>query len=220
MSEQTAKKKKSPLKNLALAVVGSFVCVCVALVIAISSPDAKNDATQEARNPTPDSTALVNSISDALGTTFAPEITSEPTLTSVIPSPTPELMGVTIWLEYESKRVGVKEIRFASSAGNYRAESGKTFISLYIIAENHSDSDWSFSPIGFSIVDGGGQVNGRLLIEPREPEFEPCQVIAGGMCEGWWTTEIFDRENVKENLVFRWSIGALYPTLETPIVQK
>ncbi len=146
-----------------------------------------------------------------------PTATPEPATEELTATPIPA--GATEWLTYEGKQVGVREIAWSYRLEHYRPESGKIFLSLYIIGINAGDSEETFSPHNFSLVDGGGEISGQLLIEPKEPEFSPCTVKPGGMCEGWWTTAIWDRPDVKENLMFRWDPGFWSEPLEVPIQQ-
>ena len=129
--------------------------------------------------------------------------------------------GVTQWLTHEGGAIGVRQIAWSYESGYYRVESGKIFLSLYVIAVNKGQEEVSFNPSDLAVVDGGGQINGQVVIEPREPEFAYCSIKPGGRCEGWWTTFIWDRPDVKKNLVFRWSpCWVLCGPIETPIVQK
>jgi hypothetical protein len=116
--------------------------------------------------------------------------------------------------------VGVSEIRFATSTGGFRAEQGKILVSIYVIAINLSDDATTFYRADFGLIDGGGEGHGGGLLEPREPEFDDCSIRPGGACEGWVTFEIWDREPVKQSLIFRWDPCLLFcGPFETPIEQ-
>jgi hypothetical protein len=129
--------------------------------------------------------------------------------------------GVTKWLTYKGQQIGVQRIAWSYSLSYYRPESGKIFVSLYIVGVNKGTSEDTFNPLDIGLVDGGGEVNGRVFIEPREPEYQLCTIKPGGRCEGWWTTMIWDRPEVKQGLAFRWSPCLLLcDSQETPIVQK
>jgi predicted RNA-binding Zn-ribbon protein involved in translation (DUF1610 family)/flagellar basal body-associated protein FliL len=129
--------------------------------------------------------------------------------------------GVTKWLIYKGLQIGVQKIEWSYSLSYYRPENGKIFLSLYIVGVNNSTSEDSFDSSDIELVDGGGEVNGHLIIEPREPGFGSCTVKQGGKCEGWWTTQILDRPEVKQNLTLRWSPCLLFcNSMETPIIQK
>jgi len=129
--------------------------------------------------------------------------------------------GVTKWLTYKGQQIGIQKIAWSYSLSYYRPEDGKIFLSLYIIGVNKGTSEESFNPLDIGLVDGGGEVSGRVFIEPREPEYQLCTIKPGGRCEGWWTTMIWDRPAVKQSLTFRWSPCLLFcDSQETPIVQK
>jgi hypothetical protein len=116
--------------------------------------------------------------------------------------------------------VGVREIAWSNYLGYYRPEKGKIYVSLYVIAINNSDSETTFFSDDFALVDGGGEVSGEVIFGEQEPSFSTCTVKPGGVCEGWWTTMIWDRPEVKKNLVFRWDTGWFSPTFETEIRQE
>lgn len=105
---------------------------------------------------------------------------------------------------YDGVLVGVREYRWSYSIGVWQVETGKVFISLYIVAINLSNEQQSFSIFDFDLVDGGGEISGRAFVEPREPGFEDCTILPGGSCEGWWTTYIWDRPEVRESITLRW----------------
>lgn len=142
-----------------------------------------------------------------------PVITPSPT-----PSPTPEA-SLTNWMIHEGRKVGVYEIAWDQSIGYFEPQQGKIFLSLYILAINTGDKELSFNPLDFFLVDGGVKVNGLMMFLKKEPAFTLCTVKPGGTCEGWWTTEIWDRPDVKSNLVFRWDTGSFSPRIEEPIRQ-
>lgn len=117
--------------------------------------------------------------------------------------------------------VGVRDIAFNKYLGYYRAEQGKIYVSLYIVAINGSDRETSFFDDDFALVDGGGEVTGGVIFGRKEPEFSSCTIKPGGVCEGWWTTMIWDRPEVKDKLTFRWDPCLLFcSAMETPINQN
>ncbi|MBN1139308.1 MAG: hypothetical protein JXM73_22215 [Anaerolineae bacterium] len=163
---------------------------------------------------------------DCFGTVLYVQIiaVSPPTPTSTLtraptPTPFPRTAGVTRWLTYEGTMVGVREISWSYRIGYYRPESGKVFVSLYILAVNNSDSEQRYFSDDFGLVDGGGEIHGELFLPEKEPSFDFCTIKPGGMCEGWWTTSIWDREEVKQDLLFRWDPGFFASIQETPINQ-
>ena len=101
----------------------------------------------------------------------------------------------------------------------WRPEKGKIFLSIYIVAIKNSEEEVTFFPWDIGIVDGGGEVHGRVIFGDKEPEFNSCTIRPGGTCEGWWTTQIWDRPDVKENLIFQWEPGWFSDILEAPIIQ-
>jgi hypothetical protein len=159
--------------------------------------------------------------------TYTPTRTSTKTLTRTkSPSPTatrtniPSGAGLTSWLIYKNTMLGVRELVWDKYLGYYRPETGKIFVSIYIIALNRSDKTVTFSPMDISIQDGGGELSGRLLFSIKEPSFSSCTVVPNGTCEGWWTTEIWDRPEVRQKLILRWTPSFWDPTLETSINQN
>ena len=121
---------------------------------------------------------------------------------------------------HEDQKVGVREIWWGYSLGYYRPESGKIFLSLYLVGINIGNSEETFNPLDFDLIDGGGEIHSYLIFADKEPEFSLCTVKPGGTCEGWWTTSIWDRLEVKENLTFRWEPSWFDPTFETEILQE
>lgn len=139
--------------------------------------------------------------------TVAPTATNIPTLTNtptITNTPFPSTAGISDWAVYNDGYLGVQEIAFDKFLGYYSPESGKIFVSLYVVAFNMSASEVAFSDFDFSLVDGGGEVTSGALLASKEPSFSTCTILPGGKCEGWWTTIIWDRPEVKQNLVFRW----------------
>jgi len=210
---------------IAAAVGLMLTCICLVVVVIFYKPDPETSArwTAEAAataveaarsSDTPGPTATTGPTS-----TPAPTDTPGPTDTPE-PTPTPNWAGVTEWLFSDGLRVGVTQMEWGNSIGGiWRPDEEKLFLSLYIVAVNESTIERSFSASDFGIVDGSGQVGG-LLIASKEPEFKSvCTVIPGGVCEGWWTTQMFDREETRANLVFRWNPGLFSTTQETAIVQ-
>lgn len=148
----------------------------------------------------------------------SPPPTPTPTNTLAPTStPIPDTAGVTDWLVHEGRRVGVREISWSYSIDYYRPESGKIFLSLYVLAVNTGEYEESFFPSDIALVDGGGEVHGELLLGEKEPAFHSCTIKPGGVCEGWWTTSIWDREETKKNLMFRWDPGWFISSQETEI---
>jgi hypothetical protein len=136
-----------------------------------------------------------------------------------MPTAIPETAGVTDWLRYENTIVGVRKIAWDSYLGYFRPEKDKIFLSIYIVAINLSEGEETFNPFDFALIDGGGEVNGQLLVS-KEPEFSLCTVRTNGVCEGWWSTAIWNRPEVQQNLIFRWSPSFWDPSMETPISQS
>ncbi|MCI0395301.1 MAG: SH3 domain-containing protein [Chloroflexi bacterium] len=149
--------------------------------------------------PTPTKTSSPTS---TLTPTPTPTITRTP-----IPSPTPipETAGASNWLLYEGLWVGVREIRWNTSLGYFRPDAGKIYLSLYVVAINLSNQTQTFYSGDFALIDGGGQVSGQVIFGSIDPEFSSCTVRSGGACEGWWTTMIWDRPEVRANLTFQWN---------------
>ena len=143
-----------------------------------------------------------------------PRPTRMPTAT-----PFPTTAGMTRWLTHHGQRVGVKDIAWSTSLGYFRAEAGHIYLSLYIIAVNTGEDTETFRPLDFSVVDGGGEITSGVVFGEKEPTFNACTVRPGGVCEGWWTTMIWNRPEVRSNLTLRWSPGWFVPTQETRIEQ-
>jgi uncharacterized protein YraI len=164
--------------------------------------------------------------------THTPRPTSTPTTTRT-PSPTPTKTltptpsatsipasaGLSEWMSYDGMLVGVREIAWNRSLGYNRADQGKTYLSIYIVAINLSEKTQTFSRGDFNLIDGGGQIVGHAIFGSKEPRFSSCTVLPGGTCEGWWTTMIWDRPDTRQNLILRWRHCWLCSTVETDIIQ-
>jgi hypothetical protein len=122
---------------------------------------------------------------------------------------------------YDDMQVGIQEMRWDTSLGYFRPEEGKIYLSVYIIAINLSEQTQTFNPSDFSLIGGGGQISGNVIFGELDPTFSSCTVRPTGACEGWWTTMIWDRPEVKSNLSFKWSPCLITCSpLETPILQE
>jgi len=210
---------------IAAAVGVMLTCICLVLVVVFYKPDpetaarwtaeavaGKTEAARPSDTPGPTSTA---------GQTNTPAPTDTPAPTNTPePTPTPNWAGVTEWIFSDGLRVGVTQMEWGNDIGGlWRPDAEKIFLSIYIVAVNESTGERSFSASDFEIVDGSGQIGG-LLIASKEPEFKAvCTVVPGGVCEGWWTTQLFDREGTRAGLIFRWNPGFFSVTQETAIVQ-
>ena len=71
------------------------------------------------------------------------------------------------------------------------------------MAINNGDDTVSFHDSDFSLIDGGAQVTSGVIFGKVDPDFSSCSARRGGVCEGWWTTMIWDRLEVRDSLVFR-----------------
>ena len=128
--------------------------------------------------------------------------------------------GISNWITYEGKKVGIRDISWNKYLSYYRPDAGKIYVSLYIVAVNESGSETTFFDDDFALVDGGGEITGGVIFGHKEPEFNTCTVKPGGTCEGWWTTMIWDRPEVREDLYFRWDPCLLFcDAMETRIYQ-
>jgi len=148
--------------------------------------------------------------------TTSPTPTLEPTAT-ITKTPIPKTAGHSDWIEYEDTKVGVREISWNSWLGYFRPEKGKIYYSIYIIAINLSDKTVNFNPYDFSVVDGGGEIHSQVIFAKIEPDFDSCTVRQGGVCEGWWTTFIWDRPEVKKNLIIKYEPSWFSESMETSI---
>ncbi len=157
---------------------------------------------------------------NTLTPTKTPIPSRTPTAT-LSPTPIPPIAGVSDWITYDDKLIGVREIVFSNYLGYYRPETGKIFVSLYVVAINNSTQEYSFLESDLGLVDGGGEITSGVYFAEKEPSFSSCTIKPGGACEGWWTTMIWDRPEVKNNLNFRWDPCLLLcPAMETPIRQN
>lgn len=117
--------------------------------------------------------------------------------------------------------IGVREIVFSKYLGYFRPETGKIFVSLYVVAINQSGEEKSFLESDLALVDGGGEISGSVIFGDKEPEFSSCTLKPGGNCEGWWTTVIWDKPEVKDKLSFRWNPCWVFcSAMEVEIRQK
>jgi hypothetical protein len=134
-------------------------------------------------------------------------ITPTPTQTrtpTVTPTLIPTDAGISRWMVHDSVYVGVRDIDWNYYLGYYRAETGKIYVSLYIKVINNSDTETTVFWSDLSLIDGGGEISGGVIFGELEPAFSTCTLRPGGSCEGWWTTMIWDRPDVKNNLTLRW----------------
>lgn len=168
------------------------------------------------RTPTPTSTPTQTATPTE---TQTPGPSPTPTATRTrLPTSTPDYSaGMTKWLVYEGQQVGVNDIAWSYSLDYYRPERGKIFVSIYVLAANIGTDVETVNPLDFGLVDGGKQIHGELMFGDREPRFSLCTVKPGGVCEGWWTTSIWDTPEVRSNLYFRWSPDFWSPSIETRI---
>lgn len=172
-----------------------------------SLADASISNTQSSSTPSPSATASAS---------VTPSASPTPTST-----PLPESAGLSEWLTYEDLYVGVQDLRWDYSLGYFRAERGKILVSLYIVALNKSDQQSYFSDSSFSLIDGGREETSGVVFSEVEPSFSSCSVLPGGKCEGWWTTMVWDRPEVRETLLFVWNPPCIFcPNLEAPITQE
>ena len=154
--------------------------------------------------------------------TYVVSVTSEIRVDTKTPTPTPipETAGLSNWMVDDGRYLGVREISWDKYLGYYRPEKGQIFLSIYIISINNSNREFTFSPSDINLVDGGGEIHGRVVFGDKEPTFSSCTVKPGGICEGWWTTMIWDRPEVRENLFIRWNPCWLFcDTQEVPVIQ-
>ncbi|NLE46464.1 MAG: SH3 domain-containing protein [Chloroflexi bacterium] len=127
--------------------------------------------------------------------------------------------GASDWLEYHGLKIGVREVRWDYSLNYFTPQEGMIYFSAYIIAVNESDVEETFFESDIEVVDGGGEVRGDVIFGYVSPRFSSCTVKPGGVCEGWWTTQMWDRPEVRENLLLRWEPSWVDPALETEIRQ-
>lgn len=132
---------------------------------------------------------------------------------------TPPTAGASDWLEYHGLKIGVSELRWDYSLNYFTPQEGMIYFSAYIIAVNESDVEETFFESDIEVVDGGGEVRGDVILSYVSPRFSTCTVKPGGACEGWWTTQMWDRPEVRENLLLRWEPSWGNPALETEIRQ-
>lgn len=224
-------------RNLVIAVVAVGLCLCGISLVAYlnTSPEDRARWTAEAATqvaqrslpatPRPAATAQPNTQIVA-----APTSTESPIPTSTLPPKTATALarsssgsatvavkqtataawaGASQWLIYRDRQVGVTKSSWNSNLGFFRAETGKILISFYIVAKNIGDHILNFGPDDFGLVDGGGEISGRAIGPEKEPTFSHCDIKVGGTCEGWWTTQIWNRPAVTGQLVLQWNPGSI-----------
>lgn len=151
--------------------------------------------------------------------TLIPSLTPTPTpspTSTPVPTRRPDA-GVTDWLVYENKKVGVREIAWDKMIGSRTPGDGNIFVSLYITAFNTGQDDVVFNALEFRLVDGGGEIH-RSFYQSKDPSFNVCLVKTAGICEGWWTAVIRDLPSTRQNMLFYWSLDIGLKSLETPII--
>lgn len=179
--------------------------------------------------PTPTETPLPTSTPTPT-LTFTPTAThtstSTPTVTPTFTptaTPIPETAGLSDWAIHDGQHLGIMDISWDNYLSYFRPDEGKIYVSLYIVAINLSDSEGTFFESNLSLVDGGGQVTGGVIFGEKEPAFSTCTVLPGGKCEGWWTTMIWDRPEVRQTLILRWDPCLIFCEVdfyELPIQQE
>lgn len=223
---QTQQHKSHTVRNLFLLGVGASLCMCVGFIALANaaSNDPAVQATGTARSVAQATAAVLAKTPRATSTPTAPKDTAtagpSPTPTeSPLPSPTgtPNWAGASEWLEKDGRVVGVKEVWWGRSLALSEADTGKTFVSLYILAVNNTNVEWLFDDGDFKIIDGGGEIHNALIYPSKEPEFGSCKIQTGGTCEGWWTTQIWNRDEVKAALTLRWDPGLFDFEIETDV---
>jgi hypothetical protein len=194
------------------------------------SPTETMDPSITPPTSTPTPTATHTNTPTATGTKTATATRTPPPTKTPLPSktpiptktftPVPPAAGLTDWIVYQGKKVGVRDLSWNKYLSYYRPDQGKIYVSLYIVAINESDSETTFFENDFELVDGGGEITGGVIFGRKEPEFNTCTVKPGGTCEGWWTTMIWDRPEVKADLTFRWDPCLIFcDAMEIPIQQ-
>lgn len=235
-------KKSNNAKAILFAISGVvIICMAICLIgyVFSKTPMYKADRAQKTRqatfqtstiSPKPSRTTTTAMIITATSTidlsataTFTPTITFTPTKTqtaTISPTPIPSTAGASDWISYDDKLIGVRKIVFSNYLGYFVPETGKIFVSIYVVAINNTDSEYTFSKSDLKLVDGGGQITSGVIFAEKEPSFSGCTMKPGGTCEGWWTTMIWDRPDVKNSLIFRWDPCLLFCSpMEIPINQ-
>ncbi len=184
------------------------------------TPPTPTPTVTPTETPTPTNTSTYTTTPTSTNTaTHTPTstVTTTPTVTftpTIAPTSIPESAGVTDWAIYDGQYLGVREIAWDTYLGYFTPENGKIFVSFYIVAINLSDTETSFFDWDLSLVDGGGEITGGASLARKEPSFSSCTLLPGGKCEGWWTTIIWDRPDVKTNLILRWDPCLIFCDVE------
>lgn len=135
------------------------------------------------------------------------------------PTPFPTSASRSEWMTYNGLYVGVEDIRWNYSLRYWRAEKEKIYVSVYIKAINLSNSHKTFYASDFGLIDGGNLAHSNVIFGEVEPTFSTCSALPGGLCEGWWTTMIWDRPESRKNLQLVWEPCFLCSATSTPISQ-
>lgn len=163
------------------------------------------------------------SVAGAVEPTQQVELPSTPPSALITPSPEssplPPSAGASEWLISGSRALGVKEIAWDTSLNNFELAKGEIYLSLYIVGLPTGATSTIFSPLEIAVVDGDGEVHETLILERKDPPFALCTAGPGASCEGWWTTQIPDRNKARRSLTLRWEPSLLSTPLETPIEQ-
>lgn len=166
-------------------------------------------------------------ISVSNGTDPTPNTDPTPTSSSTQPAPSPESSpsllppnaGASEWLVSGSRAIGVREISWDTSLNGFELAKGEIYLSLYIVGLPIGTNSTIFSPLEIAVVDGDGEVHETLILERKDPPFALCTAAQGGACEGWWTTQVPDRNKTRRSLTLRWEPSLLLAPLETSIWQ-
>ena len=186
---------------------------------AVASADNSDDNTPKVSPP---------AISKNNKTKVTPTVRPEEKKPEILPSEIPTLVPLstlnipaapmfTDWLFKEGQLVGIRDLAWNTKLGMTVPEQGRIYLSIYIITKNTGSGEKDFFVDDFEIVDGGNEVNRSVLFGNLEPGFNTCTIGPGGICEGWWTTMIWDRPEARQNLRLRWKPSWFASGMETPI---
>lgn len=121
------------------------------------------------------------------------------------------------WIYQEGQVVAVQRIDISRSIDYLSPGVDKIYFSMFIVAKNAGKRQMTFHPSDFRLVDSTGSIKEAVLLPTRSPAFDLCEAGQNEVCEGWWTTVIDDRPEIRENMSIQWLPSGSELTFEAPL---
>ena len=176
--------------------------------------------------PVPDSQiGMVQSTVEPTNTPFQPQRqvavpTPDNPLVEAVPTVMIAVPGGPMfsdWIYHEGEVVAVQRIDISRNIDYLPAGVDKIFFSMYIVAKNTGRQQMTVDPSAFRLVDSSGSVKEAVLFPSLSPAFGPCEADQEEICEGWWTTVIDDKPEIRENMSIQWLPDGSELAYEVPL---